>query len=211
MPLEWITCEQGSPEWHEARLGIPTASRFADVLAQGKKLVRGKYMRELAGEIITGTMAEGYSNAAMERGKDMESQARAEYEFMYDVDIAAVGFARNGRAGASPDGLLPNGWPVEFKSKLPHLLIECIERGELPTEHKAQVQGAMWITETDHAAFAAYWPGLPLFAVTVARDDEYIATLASEIIRFNDELDTLVARVKSYVPTRLTAFDRVAA
>lgn len=198
MPVEWITCDQGSAEWHKARLGIPTASRFSDVLAQGKGLTRAKYMRELAGETITGNVADGFSNDAMERGKAMEAEARSEYEFLTDNAVHLVGFARNGRAGASPDGLINGTTLFEVKTKLPHLMIECIERNTLPPEHVAQVQGGLWITELERATFAAYWPGMPLFVVNVFRDEDYIANLAKEVDRFNTDLDALVDRVRNY-------------
>jgi hypothetical protein len=196
-PLEWFDLEQGSDHWHQVRCGVITASRFSDVLAQGKGLTRGKYMRELAGEIITGVPAETFSNSAMDRGKEMEAEARAEYEFWSDAVVRMVGFARRGRVGCSPDGMTDKG-PIEIKTKLPHLLIECIERGDMPPEHRAQVQGAMWVTETDTADLIAYWPKMPPFIKTVHRDDEFIANLASEIDRFTDELDAMVERVRSY-------------
>ena len=37
-----ITAEQRSPEWFEARLGRPTASRFGDVLAKTRTGVSAK-------------------------------------------------------------------------------------------------------------------------------------------------------------------------
>lgn len=197
MGCEWFTCEQGSPEWFEARRGIPTASEFASVRAKGEGKTRLSYMRRLAGEIITGQVSESYSNPDMERGKAMEAEARAEYEFITGRTVKLCGFARNGRAGASPDGLIDGGI-VEFKTKAPHLLIECIERGTLPPEHIAQVQGGMMITETATADFVAFWPGLPLFVVTVPRDDDYVAALADEIAKFNADLDAMVERVRSY-------------
>jgi hypothetical protein len=199
MPAEIINCDQGSPEWFEARRGIPTASEFHTVLAKGEGKTRRSYMLKLAGEIITGTVADGYSNAHMERGKDMEADARAEYEFMTDRTVEGVGFIRNGRAGASPDGLILSGQSlIEIKTKLPHLLIDTILKGDLPTDHRAQCQGALWVAEKDHLDFVAYWPGLPLFVKPVFRDETYIATLADEVARFNDELDAVVERVRSY-------------
>ena len=38
--IQIIDCEQGTPEWFAARLGIPTASRFSDVLAKGQGTTR---------------------------------------------------------------------------------------------------------------------------------------------------------------------------
>jgi putative phage-type endonuclease len=201
MPFEIIECEQGSAEWHQARCGVVTASRFADVMAKGEGKTRAKYMRELAGEIITGQPAETYSNAAMERGKEMEAAARAAYEFQSGHMVRQIGFARNGRSGASPDGIITIGRAtraLEIKTKLPHLLIECILRGTLPPEHRAQVQGALWILDSDVADFVAYWPGMPLFTVEVFRDGVFLGELSREIARFNDELDAMVETIKRY-------------
>ena len=33
--IEIIDVEQGSPEWFKARVGLPTASRFSEILAEG--------------------------------------------------------------------------------------------------------------------------------------------------------------------------------
>jgi predicted phage-related endonuclease len=198
MALEIITCDQGSQEWHEARRGIATASEFHAIMAKGEGKTRRTYMRKLAGEIITGAVADSYTNAAMERGKAMEAEARAAYEFAHNRQVETIGFVRNGRAGASPDGFIPGG-VLEIKTKFPHLLIECFERGPiLPPEHMAQVQGALWITERDRAEFVAYWPGMPLFWCLVTRDEEYIKALASEVERFNEELDAMVDRVRNW-------------
>jgi hypothetical protein len=199
MSAEIINCEQGSVAWFECRKGIPTASEFHTVMAKGEGKTRRAYMLKLAGEIITGAVTDGYSNGHMERGKEMEAEARAEYEFMTDRTVESVGFIRNGRAGASPDGLILSRQSlIEIKTKLPHVLIDVILKGDLPSDHRAQCQGALWIAEKDHLDFVAYWPGLPLFIKPVFRDDDYIANLAGEVARFNDELDAVVERVRSY-------------
>ena len=44
--------EQGTPDWFECRRGIPTASKFATVMAKGEGKTRSEYMRKLAGEIL---------------------------------------------------------------------------------------------------------------------------------------------------------------
>lgn len=191
------TCEQGSEEWHRARMGIPTASCFATVMAKGQGKVRSKYMRQLAGEIITGEPMESYSNHHMERGKVMEAEARDLYAFMRDAEPEQVGFILNGRKGCSPDAMVGTDGLVEIKSKLPDLMIECFERGPTcPPEHLAQCQGALWVAEREWIDFVAYWPKMPLFVVRVTRDEDYIANLAGEIDRFNDELDGLVERIR---------------
>ena len=196
-----INCEQGTLEWHEARRGIPTASEFATVLAKGKgggeSVTRRKYLLTLVGEILTGEVApDGYTNPHMERGKAMEAEARNAYAFMVDTDPEQVGFIRNGEAGASPDALVGTNGLLEIKTKLPHLLLDCIMQDRLPPEHVAQCQGQLWIAEREWLDFVAYWPKLPLFRFRVTRDEPYIAGLKAAVDQFNDEKAALVARFR---------------
>lgn len=200
--MQIIDCEQGGEDWFKARAGIVTASEFQTLLMKGKgggeSLTRKTYMRKLAGEIITGEPTETFTNAHMERGKAMESEARDLYAFMSDCDPQQVGFIKSGRKGASPDSLIGDNGGLEIKTRLPHLQIELLEKGEVPSEHIAQIQGGMWIAEREYWDFVSYWPKLPLFVKRVCRDEAYIKTLAAAVDQFNDELDALVARIRSY-------------
>ncbi len=192
--LEIFDCDQNSPEWFEARRGVVTASRFSDVLAKGQGITRRKYLLTLAGEAITGECAESYSNAHMERGHAMEADARNLYAFANDVAPQMVGFMRRGRAGASPDSLVGAEGMLEIKSKLPHLQIDVLDKGKLPSEHVAQVQGQLMVSGRQWADFVSYWPKLPLFCIRVERDEAYIATLRQAIADFVGELDTYIER-----------------
>lgn len=191
--IEIIDCEQGSDEWRRARLGIPTASEFKSVLAKGEGKTRRTYLMKLLGERFTGEPSENYQNAHMERGHVMEAEARSLYAFMQDAEVTPVGFIRNGGKGCSPDGLIGTNGLAEVKTKLAHLQLEAWFAGELPSEHRAQVQGALWVAEREWCDFISYWPKLPLVVVRVYRDEAYIKTLASEVARFNDELEMLTA------------------
>ena len=199
---EILTCQQGSDEWLQARLGIPTASCFATVMAKGKgggeSKTRLTYMRKLAGEIITGQPADHFTNHHTERGHEMEPEARNIYAFMHDCEPELVGFIRSGPKGCSPDSLVNANGMVEIKTKLPHLQIECIDCGSVPAEHKAQCQGNLWVAEREWIDFVSYWPGLPLFVVREHRDEEYISKIADAVDQFNDELAALVERVRAY-------------
>lgn len=192
--LQIFDCEQGSPEWFECRRGIPTASRFKDVLAKGQGLTRRKYLYTLAGEALTGEAAESFSNEHMERGHAMEDEARQQYAFQRDVDPERVGFMRRGGVGCSPDSLIGVDGLLEIKTKLPHLHLEALESDRLPPEHVAQVQGQLWISGRQWCDFVSYWPKLPLFWIRVPRDDSYIATLAVEVEAFNAELAAIVRK-----------------
>jgi hypothetical protein len=194
---------QNTPAWFEIRKGLATASRFSDILAKGKGLSRAKYMRQLAGEIITGNPMNSVSTWAMKRGHEEEVRSRSEYAFLFNTKIERVGFVRNGRKGCSPDGLAEGGM-VEFKSAEPDIQIEIIERSiedpdYFPTEHKAQTQGNLWVCEREWIDI--FYPSqgdIPAYRKRILRDPGYIATLARAVDEFNAELDELVHKIRSY-------------
>ncbi len=196
MSLEIFDCEQGSPEWFACRLGVPTASNFAAILAKGEGKTRRSYLLKLAGELLTGEQAESYSNPHLERGKAMEDDARQAFAFQYDMEPISVGFMKSGRVGASPDSLIGEDGLLEIKTKLPALQLDVLERGKLPPEHVAQVQGQLWVSGRTHCHFVSYWPRLPLFHTVVDRDNAYIDKLAQTVADFVGELDQLVAKYR---------------
>lgn len=162
--------------------------------------VRAKYLRQLAGEILTGEPApEGYSNGFMERGQELEDEARRMFAFMRDVEPLRVGFIKNGRMGCSPDSLVGEDSGLEIKVAIPAVQIERLQRGDLPPEHKAQVQGSMLVTGRPTWHFVSYCPKLPALILTVPRDDEYVSQLGKAIVAFNEELDALVASIRTYI------------
>lgn len=193
-------CAQNSEAWHLARLGLPTASVFADVLAKGEGKTRRALMMKLAGEILTGEPMQNYQNADMQRGHDQEDGARDRYALLHDAEPVRVGFLEETdvRAGASPDALLGDDGILEIKSAAPHVLIDKLTKGVFPAEHVAQCQGALWISGRDWLDIAIYCPRLPLFVKRAKRDKDYIANLAGEVARFNDELAQTVERVRRY-------------
>lgn len=192
--LRIFDCEQGSPEWFAARRGVPTASNFGALLAKGEGKTRRSYLLKLAGEAITGECAESFGNAHTDRGHAMEPDARNLYAFARDVEPTLVGFMRRGRAGASPDSLIGSDGLLEIKTKLPHLHLDVLDKGKLPSEHVAQVQGQLYIAGREYCDFVSYWPRLPLFCVRVERDEKYITTLKQAIADFVGELDTYIER-----------------
>lgn len=199
--MDVLHCEQGTDEWFAARLGIPTASEFHTVMAKGKdggdSKTRRIYLHKLAGEVLTGEPMEHYSNQHMERGKEWEPDARNAYALIHDCDPEIVGFIRSGQKGCSPDSLLGNDGGLEIKSALPHIQVERLLNNRLPSEHRAQVQGNIWIAEREWWDFISYCPSLPLFVIREYRDEEYIAKLSAAVDQFNDELAQAVERIRA--------------
>jgi len=199
--LEVFDCDQGTPEWFEARRAVVTASEFATVLAKGRgggeSVTRRKYLLTLAGEAITGEVADKWEgNRHTERGKLLEPEARDAYALIAGVDPVQVGFLRRGQAGASPDSLIGDDGLLEIKTKLPHLQIECLEADRLPPEHVAQVQGQLWISGRQWCDFVSYWPGLPIFIKRVERDESYISSLSVAVGEFVTEMNQIIQKYK---------------
>lgn len=198
-----IECEQGTVEWRQARLGLPTASEFSTVLAQGKgggpSITRTKYLYRLAGEIVTGQPDEsGWTGPNHERGHAMEDGIRQRYIFRNGCDLTQVGFIRHDRidAGCSPDGMVNEDGMLEIKSAFPHILIECHVLDKVPTEHRAQLQGNLWVAERDWIDICIAWPGLPPFQRRIGRDEAYIRELEAGVMLFNEELARVVETIR---------------
>ncbi|WP_246801065.1 lambda exonuclease family protein [Bradyrhizobium genosp. L] len=199
-PLQIMACEQNTADWQRARMGIATSSSFDAVLTPGKtkteQKTRRTYLLKLAGEVLTGQPMEMVTTRDMERGHLLEPEARDLYMLQTGEMPERVGFLRRDRVGCSPDSLIGDNGGLEIKTKAPHLLIDVILKDEFPEEHKAQVQGALWITGRDWWDIAVYWPGIPLFVKRTFRDEAYIKTLAAEVDRFNADLDEVVALMR---------------
>lgn len=188
--------EQGSEQWRLIRCGIPTASMFASILAKGQGKTRRTYMLRLIGEQMTGLPANSYENEHMRRGRELEAEARNFYAFQTDNEPELVGFIRNENKGCSPDSLIESDGLLEIKTKLPELQLAVLLADKLPSEHKAQVQGQIWVAEREWCDFCSYWPGLPLFVTRVYRDEEYIKELSAEVDKFLSEMNDLQEQIK---------------
>lgn len=208
MTVQFIDCEQGSETWYEARRGLPTSSRFKDVLAKGEELaMRRKYMRQLAAERYSGAPVATFRSARMEDGHRQEDLIRRQYSFLTNESVRRIGFARNAIAGASTDGLIGNDGVLEIKSADPHILFEILEKKVFPTEHVLQCQGALWVCEREWCAIAiGCFPDppppipYPVFIKRVYRDEKRIGEIVREVRRFDEEIAARVEMATSYVP-----------
>lgn len=191
---------QGTPEWLAARAGHATASRFCDVMAKlksgGEAATRRAYKLQLVTERLTRQPCETYKNAAMEWGTQTEPFARAAYETDRGLMVDETGFLPHPTVqwvGGSPDGLVGQEGLVEIKC--PHNSVVHVETvtGGMPAEHRAQVQGLLWITERQWCDFISFDPRMPdklqLYVERVKRDEDYIAKLAAEVEQFLGEVE----------------------
>lgn len=196
-----IDAPQGSEAWHLARAGRATASEFSSVLAKGQGKTRLAYLRRVVAERLTGKPVETYRNGHMDRGNEQEPLARAAYETLTGDLVEQVGFLQHDSlmAGCSPDCLIGSDGAVEIKCVLPTVQLETLLCGQYPPEHKAQIQGVMWITGRAWVDFVSFSPDMPehlrTYVFRVQREDAYITQLAAEVKVFLDEVDLLIAKL----------------
>ncbi len=195
-----LDCEQGSQEWHDARLGVATSSEFSKIITPAKGDYSSQaagYMNKLIAELITGKEATGFMSDWMERGKEMENEARSWYEFTQGVTVEQVGFVyRDDRklVGCSPDGLL-EGKGFEIKCPSPGVMVSYMLAETLPREYIPQVQGSMFVTGLDEWDFMAYHPDFDPLLLTVERDNEYISKLEKYLHKFTKEMQEKLSKL----------------
>jgi putative phage-type endonuclease len=201
-----LDMEQGSPEWFAARCGKVTASRVADVIAKTKTgwgASRKNYLAELVAERLTGTTAQGFTNAAMQWGTDTEPQARAAYEFFRDADVDQVGFVDHPSivmSGASPDGLVGADGLIEIKCPNTATHIDTLLEGSCATKYVTQMHWQMACTGRQWCDFVSFDPRLPedlrLFVTRIERDEIRIGELEEMVSEFLAELDGTIAALR---------------
>ena len=194
--LKILQADQGTQEWLDARLGCPSASQFCKLVTTAGKpsASADDYISELIAERITGEREPIYVNEWMQRGTELEPEARATYEFIHGVDVEEVGFILDdsGEFGCSPDGLVGEDGGVEFKCPAPKNHIAWSRKGVCPSKHYAQVQGCLYITGRKWWDFMSYHPEMKPFIVRVERDEEFIEKLAEQISLAVEEIKSEV-------------------
>jgi hypothetical protein len=199
-----IQCDQGGAEWHAARLGIPTASRFADIVTPTgkptKNADRQKYICQLLAERLTGQMMTNFTTPAMQRGTELEPRARAWYQLETGREVAQVGLAvlegDGWKCGASPDGLCVDRG-LEIKCPLAHTMIAQLLDESAVAEYSMQIQAGMWVCGMERWDLVLFTDssGIPNKVYEVKADPAMHAAFEEHIPAFCAELATDEARL----------------
>lgn len=199
-----IRCEQGGAEWFDARMGVPTGSRFCDIVSPTGKprsgLTPRRYLMELLGERLTLQPADHHETDAMRRGTELEPKAREWYSFATGRAVEQVGFVKTdcGRWGVSPDGLMPDRG-LEIKCPLTPTFLEIAESGKLPDDHFIQVQAGLWVTRLPAWDYVIWTDtrGLSPVIITVEPSTDVFAGFNKALPEFCDTLDAMEAKMRA--------------
>lgn len=198
--------EQGTPEWHALRAGIPTASEFRNLVTSqclpSKSI--DDYALVLAAEKYANKPVDGFGgNRYTDRGKELEPLARADYEMKMQVVTTRVGFCTDNmkQYGCSPDDFIGDEGASEYKCKIAkeHLkaLLHFHEYGEIPPEYFAQPQGVMFITKRKWCDLVFYHPDLPGLIVRQYPDKDFFRELRKQLKIIAAKRDVIYNRLKA--------------
>lgn len=194
--MKIIDCQQGTAEWLLARVGIPTASEFDNLVSPGKWEPRTgetpkTYLARKLAEDWLGTPLLSSAGWAADQGSTLEKEAIPWYEFEFNVTVQRVGFVTtdDGRIGCSPDGLIGEDNGLEVKCPEPPTHIKYLLAGEVPKDYLAQVHGGMFVTGRPRWTFLSYCRRFPALVLTVERDERIQTAIQEALEAFLERFD----------------------
>ncbi len=185
---------QGTEEWKQARLGIPTASQAARLITP-KTLKpssgRGAYLAELLAEWSLGHPLDAFASEWMERGTAQEPEAINWYAFEHATEVERVGFCLGEGFGCSPDGLVGEDGGVEIKcpSIQKHVGYWLTDGASLYDDYKAQVQATLWVTGREWWDLISYNPDFPSVVVRIKPDAKFSEAFGPIVAEFAEALE----------------------
>lgn len=187
---------QGTPEWHQARLGCLTASRANDAVAGKTTAAYQNYLWQLVAERLTGQQEDSYTNADMQRGTEKEPIARAAYEAHTGNFVTQTGFWLHPTIqwlGASPDGLVGDDGLIEIKCPRTSTHLQYRKANKPPTKYTRQMMVQLMCTGRKWVDFVSFDDRLPtdrqLFIVRFEPKQEDLDELQKSLIEFLAEVE----------------------
>ena len=209
MSFTIITAEQRSPEWFQARAGRLTGSVADAVTATlksgGEPAARRDLRIQLAVERLTSRPEmDGFINAAMQRGIDLEPVARGAYEAATGNMVRSTGFLQHDElmVGCSLDGDVDAFQGiVEIKCPKSATHLGYVKAGKLPTDYVAQVTHNLWVSNAAWCDFVSFDDRLPedlqLLIVRVSKDELNVDAYAAAAQKFLEEVDAEVRAINA--------------
>lgn len=198
--------EQGSPEWHDQRRGLVTASVVGKLVTPTLKVADNDVSRGLTttliAERITGFTEDTPMNSDMWRGVEHEPYARGVYAENFG-EVAQVGFMlreEDGwQLGYSPDGLVGDDGLIEIKCPRAKTHVKTILADEVPAHYMAQHQSGLLVSGRKWIDFVSFVAGMPLFVKRVYPDPAWFAAITAACIAFEANAARIVADYRKRV------------
>ncbi len=200
--------QQGSDEWEALRIGMITASKFADIIKNGKGKEESKckisLIENLTVERLINRKLDIIQTFAMKQGLEREETAKLQYKFKTLRQIQECGLIQieNTFIACSPDGLIDQDGGLEIKCPEPKAHYEYLNCDSIPDRHIAQVQGCMWVTNRFWWDFVSYNPDFPehlqLKIIRVNRDDEIIEKIKVNAYDVEEKIKQNINKFQNY-------------
>lgn len=190
MPRYRYDLEQRSDEWRQAKLGKFSGSDFHTML--GASQTKKDYLWEKYSENkYQDSDKEEFQTFYMERGSNMEYEARRVYSAVTEREVKEVGLVEDdgefdGYAVCSPDGLVGEDGIIEIKC----LVAKYHEQYTNPIsdkyeyikpEYRTQVQYNLFITGRQWCDFVYYHQRAGIHIIHIERDEEYIKKIETAL------------------------------
>lgn len=189
--------DQNSPEWLELRKGKFTASTFKDLFMKETTQGYQDAIYKVAFERLTNESPESFSNEWMQRGHELESEARRWYELETFNKVHNGGFFEyNSWIGASPDGLIGDDGLIEIKCPKYSTMMDYLIKKELPKAYYYQVHGQLLVTDRQWCDFVAYHPSLPKLILRIERDKEVDKEIFEKLFKAIKEVEQIINKLK---------------
>ncbi len=131
----------------------------------------------------------------MERGNELEPEARQAYQEYAFCEVKEVGFMIRDGAGYSTDGTIDEDGLIEIKCPIAVTHTQYLYDKKVPTKYYQQCQGGLLISGRKYIDFISYNPTFKeskrLFVKRIGRDEDFIGKLKvgiKRVIEIRDEL-----------------------
>ena len=198
--------EQYSDDWWLCRNGKPSASCASKlVTTTGKESTQlDDYAAELAGDLFAGHSLNTFmGNSYTDRGTELESLARADYELNNQVAVDEVGMFSDSliRYIASPDGCIGKDGLLEIKVLKPsnHIKTVCAyyDDGIIPKTYIPQIQMQLLISKRKWVDLCFFNPDLPILVIRQYPDSVFLKTLSRQLKAVEVQRNLYLEKLKS--------------
>ncbi len=200
---KYLQLEQGSLEWHRARLGRVGGSECAPLAVQGKSGGLGAgaitLMYQKAAEIISGEIPDSYENDDTRRGTELEPEAKWQYTLQTGLTVEDSGYYQHSEFfGVSLDGIDEERTLLEVKCPRLAGWLRAFHTSEVPNDHMMQMQWGMFLADLPRAKYLVYHETAGLIIINVERDEQLIDKLMNGALAFAGQLRKLLFEYEQF-------------